>query len=151
MMSGGRSSFGAGGWAGTAVARVLPVQIRPDDGLNEPEGGLKVVLTAEGRRCSFLQVGSAEAETVKIWDDLSAIFGANRFGPVKPAAVILARTPDGEPLLVTQDVGKGRVLAFGGQTWMWARSGDRGRSAHRTFWRQALFWVGHRDPLARPR
>ena len=28
MMLGGHSSFGAGGWAETAVARVLPVEIR---------------------------------------------------------------------------------------------------------------------------
>jgi RNA polymerase sigma factor (sigma-70 family) len=146
IMLGGRSSFGAGGWAETEVARVLPVRIRPDDGLNEPEGGLKLVLTAEGRRCPFLQLGPTEAETVKAWDDLPAIAGANRFGPVKPAAIILARSPDRDPLMVAQEVGKGRVLAFGGQTWTWARSADQGRSTQRKFWRQALLWAGHRDP-----
>ena len=38
-MLGGRSSFGAGGWASTELARILPVEIRPGDGQIEPEGG----------------------------------------------------------------------------------------------------------------
>jgi RNA polymerase sigma factor (sigma-70 family) len=145
MMLGGHSSFGAGGWADTAVAHVLPVQLRPDHGLNEPEGGLKYVLTTEGRKHAFLLLGPTEAQTAKIWDDLPAIPEANRLGHVKPSAVILVQTPAGDPLLVSQDVGQGRVLAVAGQTWTWARSGDTGRSAHRRFWRQALLWVGHQE------
>ena len=43
IMLGGRSSFGAGGWAGTDVARILPVKIHPGDGQIEPEGGLKFI------------------------------------------------------------------------------------------------------------
>jgi len=144
-MLGGHSSFGTGGWAETAVARVLPVQIRPDDAMIEPENGLKLVLTTEGRKYSFLQVGSTKAETVKLWDNLPAIPGANRLGPLKPRAVMLARTPDRDSLMVAQEVGKGRVLVFGGQTWMWARSSDEGRSIHDKFWRQAILWAGHRD------
>jgi RNA polymerase sigma factor (sigma-70 family) len=151
IMLGGHSSFGAGGWAETAMARVLPVQINPGDGLNEPDGGLKFVLTTAGRQSTFLQVGPTEAETVKLWDQLPPILGANRLGPAKPLAVILATTPDRDPLMVAQEVGNSRVLVFGGQTWTWARSGDQGRSTHRTFWRQAIRWVGHQVPPARSR
>ena len=41
IMLGGHSSFGAGGWAETEVAHVLPVQIHHGDGLSEPEGGVE--------------------------------------------------------------------------------------------------------------
>jgi RNA polymerase sigma factor (sigma-70 family) len=146
IMLGGHSSFGAGGWADTPVARVLPVEIRAGDGVYEPEGGLKFVLTPDGRKRAFLQVGPTETDSVQIWDHLPPISDANRFGPIKPLAVILAETRDHDLLMITQDVGKGRVLLFGGQTWMWARSGDEGQSTHRKFWRQVIRWVGRQMP-----
>ena len=43
IMLGGHSSFGAGDWAQSEVARILPILIRPEDGMNEPENGLKLV------------------------------------------------------------------------------------------------------------
>ncbi|MHC5543335.1 glutamine amidotransferase, partial [Singulisphaera rosea] len=39
----------------------------------------------------------------------------------------------------------GRVLAFGGETWVWARESDASRSAHRKFWRQIIFWLSHKE------
>jgi hypothetical protein len=46
-------------------------------------------------------------------------------------------------LMAAQEVGRGRTLAFGGQTWLWARASEEARSAYHKFWRQALFWVGN--------
>jgi RNA polymerase sigma factor (sigma-70 family) len=147
IILGGPSSFGSGGWADTAVAQVLPVELRPDDGLNAPDGRSKFVLTDVGLNCFFLQVGRTAAETKRIWQSLPPISRTNRFGIAKATAIVLAQTPEGDALLVTQDIGnRGRVLALGAELWMWPRSGDEGRATYSKFWQQALRWVGHRLP-----
>jgi hypothetical protein len=148
MMLGGRSSFGAGGWAQTDLADILPVEIHPGDGQLEPEEGLKFVPSAKGLTSYILQVGATGAESAKLWDMMPPIRGTSRFGDPKPGAEILAQTagPNPEPLLVSMDgPGKGRVLAYGGDTWVWARATDEGRLAHRKFWRQVIFWLSHRE------
>ena len=47
--------------------------------------------------------------------------------------------------MVGMEAGSGRVLAFGGETWVWARASDEGRAAHRKFWRQVIFWLAHKE------
>ena len=143
IMLGGDSSFGAGGWARTEVARILPIEIRPDDGMNERVNDLKLVLTEAGQKSWMLQLGPTELDTIKIWGKLPPLLQVNRLGHPKASAQVLARTTGGEPLLVAQTVGKGRVLAFAGETWMWARFSDEGRSMHRKFWQRALAWTGN--------
>ena len=142
IMLGGQFSFGAGGWARTEVARILPMEIHPDDGMKEVEGGLKFQPTELGFASWILQLGHTRAETIKNWSKLPPFLQANRLGTLKGSALILATTTDREPLLVVRDVGKGRVMAFGGQTWTWARSSDEGETLHHKFWRRALIWTG---------
>jgi hypothetical protein len=95
-----------------------------------------------------LQVGANKTETARIWDSLHPIQGTNRFGQPKVSAQILASTSSDppEPLLLSLDVGnKGRVLAYGGETWVWARATEEGRLAHLKFWRQVIFWLAHKE------
>ena len=149
IMLGGRSSFGPGGWAGTALAGVLPMAISPTDGQVEPEEGLKVVPDTMGLDNYVLKLGPNAAETARIWDSLPPITGTNLFGQPRPNAFVLARAKAGRevPLMIGMDnVGKGRVLAFGGETWPWARSfEDIGRIAHAKFWRQAILWLARKE------
>ena len=39
----------------------------------------------------------------------------------------------------------GRTIAYGGDTWVWARSSEEGRLAHRKLWRQLIFWLSHKE------
>ena len=123
-MLGGHSSFGAGGWADTPLAGILPVEIHPGDGQIEPEGGIKFVPNARGLDSYLFQVGADRTETARIWDMMPPILGTNRFGDVKQGRQHPGRDPgpSPEPLMVSMDVGKGRVIAFGGETWVWYRS-----------------------------
>ena len=147
IMLGGRSSFGAGGWSGTDVARILPVKIDPGDGQIEPEGGLKFVPELNAPEGFIFQVAPTRAESARIWDAMPRITGTNQFGDPKPNASILAHTdgPRPVPLMVAMETGRGRVIAFGDETWTWARGTDEGRQAHRKFWRQAIFWLAHKE------
>jgi hypothetical protein len=145
IMLGGHASFGAGGWANSPVADILPTEIHPGDGQIEPENGLKVLPNATGLESFVMKIGSTRADTERLWAALPPITGANNLGRPKELAVVLARTPAGEPLMVGMDVGKGRVLGFGGETWAWARASDETREAHRKFWRQAVLWLAHKE------
>jgi uncharacterized membrane protein len=147
MMLGGHASFGAGGWADTPIADVLPVQIRFGDGQNEPPDGLKFVPNPKGLGSYLLQVGGNKTETQRIWDQMTPILGTNLFSDVKQGADILAETPapTSEPLLVSMDMGKGRSIAYGGDTWVWYRASEESRLAHRKLWRQIIFWLSHKE------
>jgi hypothetical protein len=148
IMLGGRTSFGPGGWAGTPLADVLPVEIQFNDGQLEPEGGIKFVPSTLGLTSYLLQVGATKAETAKLWEMMPPILGTSRFGEPKKGAEVLAQTPgpNPEPLLVSMEgPGRGRVIAYGGDTWVWARASEEGRLAHRKFWRQVIFWLSHKE------
>ena len=57
-----------------------------------------------GERHYLMQLGEGP-DAAKLWDKLPALEGANRLGPPKPTAQVLAETPEGQPLLVVHDVG----------------------------------------------
>ena len=105
MMLGGRSSFGAGGWAGTELAEILPTEIRAGDGQIEPEERNPGVPGAE--RAGKLRAASwvpRRPRPARLWSDLPKISGTNRLGPAKRSAIILAtgrragrRACDGRP------------------------------------------------------
>ena len=148
IMLGGRTSFGAGGWAETDLADILPAEIHAGDGQLEPEGGIKFVPSGKGLTSYILQVGANPTESARIWDMMPPILGTSRFGEPKKGAEILAQTPppNPEPLLLAMDgPGAGRVIAYGGDTWVWARASEEGRLAHRKFWRQVIFWLSHKE------
>jgi hypothetical protein len=148
IMLGGLSSFGPGGWGETPLAEILPVEVHLADGQLEPEDSIKFVPTTIGLDSYVLQVGANKTETARIWDSMHPIQGTNLFGQPKATAEILASgaEPHAEPLLISMKVGNnGRVLAFGGETWVWARASEEGRLAHRKFWRQVIFWLAHKE------
>src|SRR5262249_51405747 len=93
----------------------------------------------------ILRLAPSATESLKVWNALPPIPGANRLGPPKLGAIVLATAARNEPLMVGQDIEKGRVLAFGGETWVWARATDESQPAHRKFWRQAIFWLAHKE------
>jgi hypothetical protein len=147
IMLGGRSSFGPGGWARTPVANVLPLEMSPQDGQIEPEGGVKFVPNFTGVNNVIALVGAGRAESVRIWENLPPLTGINHLGKLKLNAEVFGTTPgpNPEPVMVGAEAGAGRALAFGGETWVWARLSDESRLAHRKLWRQVIFWLAHKE------
>lgn len=148
IMMGGRLSYSGGGWARSALANILPVEIPDAAAQNEPEGGLKIVPTNAAAESFVTRVAAAPAESASIWQSLPPVPGAHDLGRVKPNAAILLETSDRKPLLVSQDLGRGRSLAFGGETWVWPRGSimnENAATAHRRFWRQSILWLAHKE------
>ncbi len=153
MMLGGFQSFGPGGYASTPLVSVLPVvpdrleRQRPGEKIREDvhlQGPLKMRPTRIGQLHFALMLAGDRAANTALWEKLPPLDGANRFLRLAPGAVVLAESGMNKPLLVAQNYGAGRVLAFAGDsTWRWALHGYD--TAHRRFWRQVILWLARKD------
>ena len=151
MMIGGHHSFGAGGYADTPLADLLPVAMRPGETVPEEEidpaarhaEELQLIPTASGLRHYVMRIESAEKNRAA-WLELPPLDGANKLKPKNEFVDILAKSEDGIPLLLTNEAGKARVMAFAGNTtWRWPLHGFR--TAHQRFWRQMIFWLARKE------
>jgi uncharacterized membrane protein len=142
MMIGGYESFGNSDWQNTDIAKLLPVDLGERDQVN---GAVQMVPTPDGLREYVLRLAEKEAENAQIWSKLPKLDGMTRMGKPKLGAVILAQSASGAPMLVRQDYGTGRTLAFAADTtWKWCRTKE-GLRAHSRFWRQVVLWLAKRD------
>jgi uncharacterized membrane protein len=156
LLLGGLQAFDSGGYANTPLADAIP--LRMDAARRQPVGGpLREDLQLPGplqmipaRSHPILRIASDPTLDVEAWRKLMPLLGANRWlePKVLPSVEVLATSSDGKtPLLVSGQFGKGRVLAFAGDsTWQWARRPES-KETHRRFWRQAVLWLlGREDP-----
>ncbi len=153
-MLGGFHTFGPGGYNDSPLRELLPFAmdskerqrvgdpIRSDVQLGGP---LKMRPSKPlGERHYLMSLGQG-SQREQIWDKLPPLEGANKLGEPKPAAQVLAETPDRKPLLIVQEAG-GRVMAFAGDTtWHWWMEGFA--EQHKRFWRQVILWLARKDEL----
>ncbi len=148
---GGYHAYGPGGYGNTPLASILPFQI--DSRVKQPLTGQKIEQLHWPGPISLVpqvihpitSLGLGD-DNDKQWKELKPFLGANRWGRMKdlPGVRILAAGSDGQPLLVSAETEKGRVLcaAFDSsyQWWLQGRS-----ELHRQFWRQAILWIMRRE------
>jgi uncharacterized membrane protein len=155
IMLGGYHSFWPGGYQNTPLREVLPIEAGQLDRLvrqnfgEPPDASLHIagpiqMLPDEGfADVSFMQL-AARGENRAAWEKLPPLKGANRFRGLKAGARPLARTPGGEVLMAALEPGRGRVLAFAGDsTFQWRLHGFD--AIHKRFWRQVILWLAHVD------
>ncbi len=153
MMLGGFQSFGAGGYAETPLANVLPVGMnrlerqQPDEppsaDLHWP-GPLRMQPTPLGLMHFALALAGNRQANAALWSKLPPLEGANKFHDLAAGAVVLAEAGSDKPLLVAHNFGDGRVMAFAGDsTWRWWMRGHE--SAFKRFWRQIVLWLARKD------
>ena len=152
MMIGGYHSFGAGGYQGTPLADALPVRmgrferqdVSPESTVVRDLHIWDEIAMQPARSHPVTRLASA-TDNLQVWSTLPALQGANRV-LVKPSGQVLLESPEGVPLLVAGQYGRGRVLAFAGNTttrwWQYGRQRE-----HRRFWRQVVLWLAARQEL----
>jgi uncharacterized membrane protein len=160
IMLGGFNTFGAGGYADTALADVSPVWMRGVDRqpLDTPvrtdlhywDKVRMLPVGADGRVGSkltahyIMRLAATTEKNEQVWRSLPELQGANRFDRIKPAATLIAAGENGERLLVSQLFGLGRVLAFAGDTtFRWKLAGFN--EEHKLFWRHVILWLAKMD------
>ncbi len=150
LLLGGRESFADGGYVGTALSDLMPVDMevstRSED---ERLVAVTAVPTAAGLRHPALQVAGTDSLVASRWRTLPPLTTVNLLARAKPGASVLLQGRSGErgltrPLLVSQRYGRGRVLALGAQDdWLWQMHADIAvdDSTHELLWRQMLRWL----------
>jgi len=145
---GGRRAFAEGGYAGTAVADVLPVQLGEAGAGADAVEAIKVRPTRLGVTHVATQIADTEALSAERWASLPALTTVNRVHRVKPGAAVLlegkSAAPDPQVVLAYQRYGAGKVLAMPVQdSWMWQMHADIPAEdlTHETLWRRLLRWL----------
>lgn len=158
-MLGGFHSFGPGGFRGSPLDPVLPVEIGPAQRQNFDErlrtdvhvkGPLRFtpVLRNGGIDHPMLRLSDDNQADLRQWAQLPMLDGANaleRFD-LKSNAMVVAESGDAQrrPLLVLGAWGAGRTAALAiDSTWHWQMEGHG--EIHRRFWRQLLLWLAQKD------
>lgn len=161
LMLGGRRSFAEGGWAGTPVAEVLPIEFDANAARgNAPEFLLRdmaVRPTRDGSTFPVTQLENGESASMMRWEDMPAVSAVNQIRGAKPGAtVLLTGTGDGrreQIVLAYQRYGRGKAMAFPIQdSWLWQMDAPVSVEdmTHETFWRRMVRWLvdGVPDPVA---
>jgi uncharacterized membrane protein len=145
---GGRRALGEGGFAGTPVADVLPVDL--GGGPNEKAGylnELKVDVTVPGSMQAATQIADAESTSAKRWKTMPAVTSVNRIGRARPGAtVLLTGTPtrggEQQTVLAYQRYGRGKAIVFPVQdSYLWQMMNDVDDVTFESYWRQLLRWL----------
>jgi len=146
-MIAGTRNFSAGGYARSPVAKLLPVTL---GGETPFRGEYRLRFTPGGLGHFMVRLDSDPDANRKAWAEVRPLSGGIAFSGTKPGAHVLAYGPDNQPILVVQQYGKGRTMAFAADTtWRWAFAEKDTKKFHRRFWRQALLWLGDKEGLGR--
>jgi uncharacterized membrane protein len=144
MMIGGRRNFANGGWQNTNLAGVLPIDM---SAAGEIERDVKLALTPAGKTHFLMRVVDDPALNERVWrDELPLRGGMSRMGKARNTiGTVLLQSDAGDDVLVAAaDVGKGRALAFAGDTtYLWLR--PSAYQYHARFWRQLVLWLAHQE------
>ena len=145
---GGRRALGEGGYAGTSVAEVLPVELGggPND-KGDYFTDLKVDVTVPGSMHAATQIAEAESTSARRWKTMPAVSSVNRVGRARPGATVLltgAPTKGGEReiVLAYQRYGRGKAIVCPVQdSWRWRMENEVGDVTFDSYWRQLLRWL----------
>lgn len=152
LLLGGRLAFAEGGYAGTPLADVMPVEVASSGGDGEEYfAELRVSPTPAGAMHPATQIGASEQASLDRWKTMPMLTTVNRVGRAKPGATALlvgqdtsGRGAERQVVLAHQRYGRGKVIAFPVQdSWLWQMHAAIPVEdvSHETFWRQMLRWL----------
>ena len=155
VMVGGYNSFGPGGYEGTAMEEILPVEVGPRS-IGQETTPFVLRLTPEGANhpifygtTDFFQY---QSQTPR--ERLPHLKGCNILARAKPGTSILAehpeRTNENGPLtvLAVHNYGKGRAAAFAADTtyqWYLPFKAMGRESPYIKFWGQMVRWLANKE------
>jgi uncharacterized membrane protein len=155
-MLGGDRSFVLGGYEGSPLQEILPVDFSgAAPGRAYLPNRFRPRLTESGANHPLFQWLPDPEANRALWNALPELEGMNWVLRARPGAVVLAENPQArneygpQPLIALAEVGAGRTLAVATDSlWHWAlpNAGVGGDDAvYRDFWTRALRWLVH-DP-----
>ncbi|CAN5393560.1 hypothetical protein BH09PLA1_BH09PLA1_04190 [soil metagenome] len=141
-------SYSPWAYRGTALEKLLPVELASDDRAareSSSDKPIRVELTPAGQRSMMMRLADTELDSSAIWSKLPPIYWDAAVARAKPAAEVLLVDADPtrgsrfgkRPVLAIQQYGAGQVCYVGtDNTWRWRRNvGDK---LHAALWGQIV-------------
>lgn len=157
VMIGGDKSFDLGGYGGTPIDSILPVQLAAErssavSGDRVSLDSFRPKLTDAGERHPITKLRDDPMENTDWWSQLVPLDGTNIVSGVRPGTTVLLRHPEltdaagaGLPVLAVREAGEGRAMALTVDTsWRWSLSeaaAGRGNQAYLRFWKNSFRWL----------
>lgn len=158
IMIGGENSFAAGGYKGTPIEELLPVELYQQQ---MPEEGNKEGYVIEPFKVEVLdyehpimKLDEDIATNKKLWDAMPYLASYNAIGNAKQGAKVLAvhskymlpgRTNVKMPIIAIWEKGIGRVgIVATNTTWRWSMllaAEGKDYWAFQRFWKQLILWT----------
>lgn len=150
LMLGGTHSFGAGQFQQTALADILPIQMKANERQDFDQDirrdlHVNTPFRLKPTRNHFLTRLTDDGNDKAVWSQLPPLAGANRIAIKETGTEVYLQSDDnaGRPIMASATVG-GRVLVFAGDTtWRWLRNGFE--AEFNRFWRQVVLWLAFWD------
>jgi uncharacterized membrane protein len=145
LMLGGYSTFGNSDWQGTPLEKMLPIDFSTSRG--QIEADRKMLPTQDGlAKFAYILRLTDGDKPEKVWDTLPELEGISRLSKSnKGIESVLAESDKGEPILLAQNYGDGRVMAFAGDTThRWIVDAQK-QQMHGRFWRQMVLWLAKQE------
>jgi len=146
VMIGGDISFSQGGYDGTALEEILPVELNGGkDSIDASR--LKAILTNDGLKHPITFLEGDTDRNAALWNELPELDGCNKVTRLKADAVPLTTFPiSGNPSLISvRDAGLGRCMSITTDSlWRWnfVTVGKGGGNRHYLkFWQNAIKWL----------
>lgn len=150
LMIGGLHNFGAGGYANTPLATLLPVKMEPGDAIpldvekpeNHINSKIRMLPTQIGNDRYLMTLSPSQNR--QVWEQLPELGGATKLKPKSGAVTVFAESEAGDALLLASETGRGRILALAvDETWKWHLHGFE--AEHQRFWQQMILWLAHKE------
>ena len=150
LFLGGRFALAEGGYQHSPLADLLPVELPENRGTFHRDYST-AELTAQGRATLICRLLEDPERNAARWTTMPQIANYNDVGEPKPGAVVLMEVAPAsrrrEPLLVTENYGRGRTAVFATSgTWRWRMSQDHTDTTHHTFWQQLMRYLVSDSP-----
>ncbi|HTL48806.1 MAG TPA: glutamine amidotransferase [Verrucomicrobiae bacterium] len=168
IMIGGMDSFGDGGYVGTEIEAMLPVEISEEykkdvflAAKGKAEKQFRPVLVKGAEAHPLVRLVDDPSENANLWANIPLLGGYNYVGRLKPGATAILQHPADEStfgprvILAVQNYGRGKVAAFTSDvTPNWGTEfqdwkDDEHGWLFAKFWRNALKWLTENRVLGR--
>ena len=148
LMLGGRRAFAEGGWAGTPVGEVLPVEFGVSPNPGQFIAHLSVRPTEPGSTYPVTQLDNSEDKSNTKWSEMPEVTAVNPITRVKPGATLLltglGERRQEQVVLAYQRYGRGKALAMPIQdSWNWQMNPESpvDDTTFSTYWRRLIRWL----------
>lgn len=148
IMLGGYEALGSGGYRGSPIEKILPVEL-PNVKAAQLEESFNIELTDDGANHPIFSIGRDARTTKETWRRFGILEGLTIVGKPKPGAMVLAVDPLRKAswghliVVAAQPYGRGKTMVVTTDTtWRWAFGAtSQSTELHRRFWSQSMRWL----------